>query len=82
MAMEQTSWVILGMSATPRILRLRSSTVSAFEMVLYNVPVLRNEGPQILHGITAMVSLAAIEHLSVTVHISQMTLEPDSDGGR
>ena len=72
--MEQTSWVILGMSATPRFLRLRNSV---FEMVFYNVSMLRNEGPQILRDITAMVSLAAIEHLSVTVYFNQTTLEPN-----
>ena len=73
---QQITWDFLGMKATPRILRLRDSTVTEFEKIFYNVSTITNDGPRALHGITVKDSVESSEDLKVEVKLNGLsTLE-------
>ena len=73
---QQITWDFLGMKATPRILRLRDSTVAEFETTFYNVSTITNDGPRALHGITVRDSVDSTEDLKVEVKLNgSLTLE-------
>ena len=77
-AMTQTGWDFLGMSATPRIIQLRGSTVGEFQMTFHNVSIITNDGPKSLSGITAVASLGSTDQLSIAVILNGRTsLEPN-----
>ena len=76
-ATEQTSWDFLGMTATPRRVRLRDSTVAEYEKTFHNISIIINDGPQALHDITAVSSFDNNEDLSIVVMLTgHSTLEP------
>ena len=75
---EQTSWNILGMSATPRYVQLRDSTVAAFKTTFRNVSFLTNDGPLALHNITVVALIESTEELRIlpTITDNSLVLEP------
>ena len=79
-ATEQTSWDFLGMSATPRFLQLRGSTVTEYERTFHNVSRITNDGPRALNDITAAISFTGNDDLIITVIlIGNSTLEPNEN---
>ena len=76
-ATEQTSWDFLGMTATPRRVRLRDSTLAEYEQTFHNVSIITNDGPQTLHDITVVSSFDNNDDLSIMVRLTgHSTLEP------
>ena len=75
-ATNQTSWNFLGMSFAPRRVQLRDATVAAFEKTFHNVSFVTNDGPQDLKRIMVLPSLENTDHLSITVTLSQFSLQP------
>ena len=76
-ATEQTNWDFLGMTATPRRVQLRDSTVAEYEQTFHNVSIITNDGPQTLHDITVVSSFDNNDDLSIVVRLTgHSTLEP------
>ena len=76
-ATDQTSWDFLGMSATPRTIQLRDSTIAEYIKTFHRVSVITNDGPRTLHHITA-VTISNTDDLRVkVVLVGNSTLEPN-----
>ena len=53
MAVPQTEWSFLGMSATPHIITLNGEAINEFQATFHNVSIICNDGPGTLSGVIA-----------------------------
>ena len=76
-ATEQTTWDFLGVSVTPRNVRLTDYTVASFTKTFNNVSKITNVGPQALHNITVVAFLQSSDQLRITLTLTgPSSLEP------